>query len=318
MAVMANAAPVTVKFATVAPEGSMWTDVLKEINSDIKTRTGGRVEFKIYPGGIAGDEPDVLRKMRVGQYHGAGFTGVGLGEVLGKTRILELPFMFRSLQELDYVKSRITPEIEAGLKEKGFVFLGWAEPGLVYIFAQKPIHGPADMNGVKMWGWEADPLAAAIFKAFKVTPVHIALPDVLMGLQTGMLNAVYGPPLAAMALQWHTKVKFMMSEPLTNSTGGVLVSKKTWDRMQPQDQAVVKSAFLTGLDKLTAVTRKQNNEAIARFKQFGIKIVSITKTDIEEMIKVASIVRPQLVGKLYSADLLKRVEGWLAEKRLAE
>ncbi|OFZ84294.1 MAG: hypothetical protein A3K03_02365 [Bdellovibrionales bacterium RIFOXYD1_FULL_44_7] len=308
-------ASTVIKFATVAPEGSSWMDVLKEAGNKIKDQTKGRVEFRYYPGGIAGDEPDVLRKMRAGQYHGAGFTGVGLGEILPELRIMELPFFFKNLAEIDYIKEKITPEFKNKFNGKGYVFLGWAEPGLVYLFAQKPIKSASDMTGVKLWAWEGDPLADAMIKAFKVTPVHISLPDVLMALQTGMLTAVYAPPMAAMALQWHTKVKYMMNEPLTNSTGGALVTKKQWDKISAEDQATVMSVFKSSLDELTIATRKQNVESIDKFKELGIKIDSLSKLGFQEMTAAAAEIRPQLVGKLYSADLLKRVESLLSDLR---
>jgi TRAP-type transport system periplasmic protein len=309
------ASPVMIKFATVAPEGSTWMEVLKGAAAEIKTKTKSNVEFKLYPGGIAGDEPDVLRKMRVGQYHAAGFTGVGLGEVLPEIRIVELPLFYRSVEEIDYIKSRLTHDFEEKFKAKGQIFLGWAEPGLVYILTQKPIQNADDMKGVKLWAWEGDPLAEAVIRAFKVAPVNIALPDVLMGLQTGMITAVYAPPMAAMALQWHTKVKYMVNEPLTNSTGGLLISKKIWDQISPADQVTVKSVIQTSLGKLNEITRRQNNEAIEKFKQLGIKVETINKAGHDEMVSAAAQIRPQLVGKLYSADLLKRVEGYVEEFR---
>ncbi len=311
----AQAAPVTIKFATVAPEGSSWMDVLKEAAATIKAKTSGNVEIKLYPGGIAGDEPDVLRKMRVGQYHAGGFTGVGLGEVLPDVRIMDLPLFYKDSAEVDLIKEKLTPEFEKKFEAKGQVFLGWAEPGMVYLFAQKPVNGAADMVGVKMWAWEGDPLAEAMLSAFKVAPVNVALPDVLMALQTGMINAIYAPPMPAMALQWHTKVKFMMNQPLTNSTGGVLVAKKQWDMVSSADQATVRAVFKESLAKLTLTTRRQNDEAIEKFKQMGIQVVPIQKSGRDELAAAAAKIRPQMVGKLYSAELLKKVEALLAEFR---
>lgn len=311
----ANAAPVVIKFATLAPEGTTWMEIMKESAKDIASKSKGAVEFKFYPGGIAGDEPDVLRKMRAGQYHGAGFTGLALGELVPEIRVLELPFFYRNIQELDYVKEKLTSEFEKKLLEKGQVLIGWAEPGLVYVLSQKPVKSANDLRGMKMWAWEGDPLAAALIHSFNITPVNIALPDVLMALSTGMLNAVYAPPMASMALQWHTKVKYMLNEPLTNSTGAVIISKKQWDQISAADQAYIKKSLGGALVKLTAATRKQNDESIAKFKQMGLELVAPTAEGREEMIKAAAAIRPQLVGKLYSADFLKSVEKHIADFR---
>ncbi len=312
---VANAAPVTIKFATVAPEGSTWVNILKEATTEIKTKTAGAVEFKLYPGGIAGDEPDVLRKMRVGQYHGGGFTGVGMGELVSEVRYLELPLYFKNMEELDFVREGLTPDYEAKFAAKGFQFLGWAEPGLVYIFSQKPVKGPDDLAGVKLWAWEGDILAEAIIKHYKLTPVNIALPDVLMALQTGMLSAVYSPPLAAMALQWNTKVKYMMNLPLTNSTGGILVAKKQWDQIAQPQQTIVKDVFKAALTKLNSMTRKQNTEAIAEFIKQGMQMSEPTQKDKDSLLQVAQAIRPEMVGKLYSADFMKKGENLVTEFR---
>ena len=311
----ASAASVAFKFATVAPEGSMWMVVMHEVADEIKAKTKGNVEIKLYPGGIAGDEPDVLRKMRVGQYHGAGFTGVGLGEVAPEIRILELPFFYDSLDELHYVRDKLTPYFEEKLKAKNYIFLDWAEPGLVYLLSKKPIRGVDDMNGVKMWAWEGDPLADAMLKMFKISPVRVALQDVLMGLQTGMINAAYAPPLAALALQWQTKVKYMTSEPMTNSVGAILFSKTQWEKLTPADQQLVRKIMANGAAKLAQSTAKQNSEVIEKFKQQGIQIVTPAKEGRDEMFNAGAKVRQELVGKLYSADLLKRVEDLVQEFR---
>ncbi|OFZ18176.1 MAG: hypothetical protein A2X94_03370 [Bdellovibrionales bacterium GWB1_55_8] len=314
----ALAAPVAFKFATVAPEGSSWMVVMREAADEIKAKTGGNVELKLYPGGIAGDEPDVLRKMRVGQYHGAGFTGVGLGELVSDIRILELPFFYDSLDELHYVRNKLTSHLEEKFRAKGYIFLDWAEPGLVYLLSQKPVRSVADMNGVKMWAWEGDPLADSMLDTFKIAPVRVALQDVLMGLQTGMINAAYAPPLAAMALQWQTKVKFMTAEPMTNSTGAILLTKAQWEKVSASDQALVRQITSKSLKKLEESTTKQNMEAIEKFKQQGIQLVSPDAQARADMFSAGAKVRQELVGKLYSPELLKKVEGLVQEFRASK
>lgn len=314
-ATAAVAAPVTIKFATVAPEGSSWMNIMKEAAADLKKTTDGRVIFKLYAGGVAGDEPDVIKKIRIGQYQGGGFTGVGLGEILPESRIVELPFLFRNLQEFDHVQKKLTPHFEEHFRAKGYEFIAWAEPGLVYLMSQKPIRSAADLRGVKMWVWEGDPLAEALLKAFKVSPVPIALPDVLMSLQTGMINTVYAPPLAALAVQWNTRIKYLLDDPITNSTGAILVSKAAWEKIAPADQKTAKEVLRRHFARLTAVTRKQNQEAIAKFRQMGITVIKADPKNHEEMAGLAVGIRTSLIGRLYPAELLKEVEGYLAELR---
>jgi TRAP-type C4-dicarboxylate transport system substrate-binding protein len=154
-----------IKFATQAPEGSAWIKVMEEYNQEVQKLTNGQVKFKIYPGGIQGDELGVLRKMRFGSIHSAGFTGVGAGEILHEFRILEAPMLIRTYEEVDYITSLLYDELARKFEENGYVLLGLTEVGFVYVFSKKPIRSLSDLKGVKMWMWEGDPLAEAAFKS---------------------------------------------------------------------------------------------------------------------------------------------------------
>jgi TRAP-type C4-dicarboxylate transport system substrate-binding protein len=195
-----------IRFATVAPEGSTWMKVMREYANAVEDATNNEIEFKIYPGQVAGDEKDVLRKIRIGQLDSGGFTGVGLGEILPEVRIMDSPFLFRSYEEVDFVAEHFYNYFSKKFEEKGFILLGWAEVGFVYVFTNKPINALEDMNGVKMWMWEGDPIAEATFRAFNISPIPLSITDVLTSLQTNLINGVYISPYACTVVQWHTKV----------------------------------------------------------------------------------------------------------------
>ncbi|PIR18887.1 MAG: ABC transporter substrate-binding protein, partial [Elusimicrobia bacterium CG11_big_fil_rev_8_21_14_0_20_64_6] len=159
LAVVPASAAQRIKFATLAPEGSTWMKVLNELSKDLEKQTEGKLKFKFYAGGVAGDEKDVVKKIRIGQLHGAGFTGVGLGEVAPETRLLDAPWLFRSRTELEAVRSKYSKELNGAIEEGGFVLLGWTDLGSVYIFSKNPINSPVGMKQEKMWVWEGDPIA---------------------------------------------------------------------------------------------------------------------------------------------------------------
>ena len=141
--------------------------------------SNGEVSFRIYSGGAFGDEKDVLRKMRFGQVNSAGITGMGLGEILPEIRILELPYLFNNYNEIDYIKEKYFDRFAERFEEKGFVLLGWAEVGFVYIFTRDRVNNFDDMLKLKrMWVWEGDPLAEATFKEIGVNPIQLPLTDV--------------------------------------------------------------------------------------------------------------------------------------------
>ncbi len=312
----ARAQQYTIKFATVAPDGSTWMNVMHEYDAAVRKESGGRLGFKFYPGGIAGDEKDVLRKIRIGQYQAAGFTGVGMGEIAPEVRILDTPFLFRSTAEIDYIYNKFNDEFSQAFEHGGFVLLGWAEVGFVYIYTQKPIYSVQDMKDVKAWMWEGDPIAQVSFKVLHLTPIPLSITDVNSALQTGMINCVYAPPLAAIALQWFTNVKYMLDLPLANSSGSVLISKRYFDTL-PQDlqQILLKDGKIY-LSKLTELSREDNLKAIQTLHSKGIIITQPrSKSELAYYYQTGQEARQMLVGKLYSEQLLQQVESALEQFR---
>ncbi len=308
-----------IKFATVAPEGTTPMNVMREYDAAVRKESGGRLGFKFYPGMVAGDEKDVLRKIRIGQLQACGFTGVGLGQIAPEVRIIDTPFLFHNTAEIDYIYNKFTPEFSKDFEQGGFVFLGWAEVGFVYVFTQKPIYSVEDMRDVKAWMWEGDPIAEASFKVLKLAPIPLSIADVNSGLQTGMINCVYSPPYEIIPLQWYTKMKYMLDVPLANSSGAVLVSKKFFDSL-PQDlqQILLKDGQIY-LPKLTRLSREDNQKALQTLESKGITITHPrSASDLSYYYQTGEEARQMLVGKLYSADLMHRVESALEEFRKGE
>ena len=310
-----QAAAHEIKLSILAPEGSTWVKIMEEMNQEIQTQSGGKLALKIYAGGVSGDEKDVLRKMRIGQVHAAAFTGVGLGQIVPSVRILELPMLFRSYSEVDFVKNKLKPQFQKDFAAKGFELLGWAEAGFVNIYSNKPIKSKADMGGVKFWAWEGDPLVKAMYSALGITPIPLSLPDVLTSLQTKLIDGVYGPPLGVIALQWFTKVKNMTNLNLANSTGALIISKKAMNKLPPDLQKILRDASQKYSNKLVQRIRSENGQALDQIRKAGIQIIEVDPKAKEEIITVSESVYPKLAGKLYSPALLNQVKGYLAQKR---
>ena len=245
-----------IKFASLAPEGSTWANVMKEYDQAVRTESNGQLGFKIYSGGVMGDDKTVLRKIRLGQLHSAGFTGVGLGEIAPEVRILDSPFLFRNYDEVDFILNRFHDNFSKAFEKKGYVLLGWAEVGFVYVFSQKPIASKADMSGVKMWMWEGDAVAEATFQALEISATPLSVIEVMTALQTGMVNATYISPLAGIAMQWFTRANYMMEFPLADAAGAVVISKKKFDKIPPEMQQILKKNGRKYLNKLTRLSRR--------------------------------------------------------------
>jgi TRAP-type transport system periplasmic protein len=312
---MSSAQQYLIKFATLAPEGSTWLNIMRDFDKAIREQSGGRLGFKMYAGGVAGDEKDVIRKIRLGQYHAGGFTGVGLGEIAKEVRIMDAPFLFKSSDEADFIAQRFDTQFRKAFDDGGFVFLGWAEVGFAYVYSDRPIYSPDDLKNTKMWMWEGDPIAQAAFQAIGVSPIQLSVTDVMTSLQTGMINTVYNSPMGLIALSWFTRVKYMMGEPLAISNGAVVVSKKVFDGLPKDLQDILLTNGKKYFRDLTLASRKENADAIETLKKRGIEITVPPKSVSAQFEGIGQKARRLLVGKLFPQTFLDDVEGALVTYR---
>lgn len=304
-----------IKFAALAPEGSAWIKEMRRLEKDLKAESGGRLILRIYAGGIAGDEIDVLKKIKIGQIHCAAFSGVGLGKILPMVRVLDLPFLFRNETEIDRVHESLREYFKPAFRKKGFEFLAWAEVGNVHIFSKVPIRKVTDLSRLKVWTWTGDPLSKATFTRMGVNPIPLAVTDVTTALNTGMIDTVYAPPLGALALQWHRSEKTMMEMPLVHSTGAVLMSRKRFRRLPHDLATLVKEEFSRAMTRLTTGLRKQSREAVQMIRQSGLTVTPApTGEDLQAFYRIHDQVARDLTGRLYPRELLDRVYRLLGRK----
>lgn len=305
----------TIRFATVAPEGSTWMNIMKEYDAQIRKESGGQMGFKLYGGGVAGDEKDVIRKIRLGQYHAAGFTGVGMGEITKKVRILDAPFLFKNYDEIDHIYSKFDQELSNSFLDNGFVLLGWAEVGFVYVFTNTPIYKSSDLKNTKMWVWQGDPVAESAFKAIGITPIPLALTDVFTSLQTGLINGFYTSPLAGISMQWFTKAKYILDVPLANSAGSILIAKSMWDKLPEDLRNILIKNGRQYMRKLTEQSRKDNEKSLKIMQQKGLTLIKPDQKTLKEYETIGYNARKSLSGSLIPADLVQRVEKSLDDYR---
>ena len=306
---------VVIKCATVAPDGSTWMNTLEKMNKDIFRRTRGRVSFKFFASGIAGEEKTVLEKMRYDQLQAGGFTGVGLGQVVPATRIVELPFFFENYEEYDYVMSRLAPEFEKRFEEKGFVILGWGEGGFAHLFSKKRIDTLDSLRESKCWLRSDDVVNEVALKELGVSPIPLALSDVLTSIQTGLIETVYVSPLAGIALQWHPHVRYAVDAPLSNILAALVVQKETFDRISPEDQEVVREICQKHLTKLVDLTRRDNAEAVQVLKGKGVEFLKPSAADRADYEKARDRIAKALTGRMWDEALFRRFQSLLAEAR---
>ncbi len=269
---------VTLKIATVSPEGATWMVKMREGAKEIEETTQGRVKFKFYSGGVMGSDDSVLRKIKIGQLHGGAVTGGSLIDIYPELIIYSLPFVFRSFEEVDLVREKIDPLLTKGLEEKGFVTFGLAEGGFAYLMSNKRVESTDDLKDQKVWVMSGDKLSQTVFESAAVSPILLPISDVMTGLQTGLVDTVATSLIAAIALQWHTRVKFITDAPLSYFFALLTVDKKTFDKIKTEDQAVVRQVMKTTFEKINAQNRIDNEAARGALEQQGINFVGLSGT----------------------------------------
>lgn len=309
--------PYVLKFATLAPAGSTWMNVITEWAGKVEKESQGRLKFKFYPGGVSGDEPDMIRKIRFGQIHGAAMTGHGIGSIYSPARVLEIPFLFRTYEEVDYVRAQMMPEIRAGFRKNDYELLGWMEIGFIRFFSRTPINSMDDLKKRRIWLWQGDPLGAAFFTASNIAPVPLPITEVFTSLSTGLIDTVIAPPLGAIALQWFTKTPYMTEIPMADGIGGLVVSGKFFNRLPKDLQELLSRTGNEASEKLLLETRKDNEKSLGVLKQNGVTFTLGWK-DIKEadVISIRDRAAVDLARSGYiPAEVYDRARKVLAEYR---
>jgi TRAP-type C4-dicarboxylate transport system substrate-binding protein len=311
----ARAENVELRIATLAPSGSPWMSVLDKASAEITEKTGGRVKLKYFEGGQQGDERDFIRKIKAGQLDGAAITAVGLAMIDESIRVLELPMMFETTGEVDYVADKMWPYFQKKFEKKGFKLNDRGEVGWIYFLSKAKVESVADLKGQKLWMWGDDQLVGAMFKKLGLNGVPLGAPEVDSGLTSGRINACYGSPIAAVALQWYTKIKHMTSMPMSYAIGATVVSMNAIKKISAEDQKTVLKIGKAASKKLRKTIRKANEDAKTTMSRKGVTVVQTPPATVEEFRKNAAQVQQDLVGKIYSKEELAMVIKYRDEYR---
>lgn len=306
----------TFKLATLAPDGTVWMKEMRKSAALIKKQTSGRIKLKFYPGGIMGNEKSVLRKIRLGQLHGGAFTTSGLAKISPKNQIYSLPFKYFNYAEVDFIRSKMDHIITDGIEKKGFVTFGLAEGGFAYLFSQEPVKTYSELKGKKIWIPEGDAISRTMMSVTGMSSTALPLTDVLTGLQTGLIDTFGATPSFAIALQWHSKVKYLTPYPAFYSIGAFVISKKSFKKIKPADQKIVHKELSAVLKKLNKLNRLDNENALAALKKYGIKFVKDGPGARKELDEVSAKTANALLKKgAYTPAVLKKLDKHLTQFR---
>lgn len=300
----ANSPRYLFKVASLAPEGSVWTKTFRNFTREVEEKSNGEIGFKIYAGGVMGDDRAMYRKMRVGQLNGGGFTMTGISEVVPDFRALGIPFMFNSYDEVDRVKEKILPRFEKEFDNQGMVLLAMSEVGFIYTMSTTSISTLAELQQSKAWSPEGDPISRALLENVGVTPIPLSIPDVLTSLQTGLINTAFNSFYGSIVLQWFTRISFITDIPFVYAYGAFILDKKTFSKLPPHYAEMMKTTAQSHFEKLLIDTRKSNEEARQVLIDNGISLVKptpITKAELQN--KYRELTVQKLIDDAFSRSI---------------
>lgn len=308
------AAKVEIKLATQAPESSPWHKMLVDMNEEWQEISQGDVSLVIYPGGVSGDESDILRKMRTRQLHAGALTVSALTDVHEWFSVFQIPLFFDSWEELNYVLDDLTPRLVERLEEKGFVWLTWGHVGWVHFFTKEPVERLDELRDLKVFTWAGNEGMVQWFKRNGFKPVALALPDALQGLKTGMIETMISPPLAALTLQWYKEAPFMIDVGLVPMVGAIVVTKRDWNRIDEAYRAPLLEASRRIGERLEKGIPFLEETAVNSMQHQGLEILEIRDSEhaaewLAEAEKFADEMRGETVpAEIFDLALRRRNE----------
>ena len=277
LATLATAAQaqVTIKLGTLAPAGSTWHDILKEMAQRWEAASGGQVKLRVYAGGGQGSEGEMVRKLGVNSLQALSISNVGMHDVVPDPQVMSVPMLFADEAEMECAFATMRPRFEAAMLEKGYVVLQWSRIGAMSMFCNAPFKTPAEMASAKVFAWEGDPKSVDAWRAAGFRPVVLSSTDVVPSLQTGMIDCVTNVPLYVLTTGLHQKANRMMDLPWGWILGATVVRKDAWEKI-PADLRPKLQAIAVELDqKVDAEVKRLNVDAITAMKKQGLQVVPV-------------------------------------------
>jgi TRAP-type C4-dicarboxylate transport system substrate-binding protein len=263
-----------------------------------------------------GNDAQVLRKIRIGQLQGGAFTAGGLAERYGGLNLYGIPLLFNSLDEIDAVRAQLDPEIAANLDRAGFATFGFIEGGFANLLSNEPIRTVEDMRRKKVWVPEGDTISFLAMETMGLSPSVLPVTDVLTGLQTGLIEIAFASPVAALVLQWHTKVKYITDLPVSYSMGVFAIDKRVFSALSAEDQQVVREVMGRYIEALDREARDDNRKAAEVLARSGLQTVAVNEADVAGWRRTIESIHPQLRSRPdVDAELFDRLLALLAEYR---
>ena len=297
---------VELRLATLAPSGSSWMKVFNAWNLTVKEQTDNTLELRFYDGGSQGDERDFVRKMRAGQMDGAALTTTGLGMLVRQVLVLSVPGVIEEYEQLDSVRAELGGRFEKMFETEGYTLLGWGDVGKTRLFSTEQIERPSDIKKLRPWVWKDDLIFAAFLKVVGANPVRLGVPEVYPALQTGMVDTLPASALAAVSLQWYTRLKYISKRNSGIIVGATIIRTDKFEALTEDQQNVLASTGIRAHKALNRSIRRDDDKSYATVLKRGLTAVD-TSEHQAEWEEAGRQVRERLTGRVYPKSLLDAV-----------
>jgi TRAP-type transport system periplasmic protein len=299
-------AQTVVKLATLVPDGSIWHQVLQEQATDWRRATGGSSEIRIYPGGVAGDDPDLVRKMRIGQFQAASLAIQGLSEIDEAFRVFQIPMFFASAEETFYILDAMTPLLRQRLEERGFVLVNWGYAGWAHLYSKRPIRSAADLRSRKLFMWGGDDRTIRVWREHGLQPLGLAATDIMMALQTGMIEVMVTTPLAALSLQWYRLTPNQLDPGLAPLIGATVMTQRGWNTLSERERQALLQTGRRAEARFRTEIPEHEKRAVAAMMSRGLSRNTIDRAAEAEWDTLTASIMSAHRGRLVPADMYDR------------
>lgn len=297
------------KVGTLAPAASKWGQVLTELSERIREKSQGKIKLVIYPGGVMGDEEEMIRKIRIGQLHIGAFTINGIKKIAPQLGVIDLPFLFRNYNEVDFILKKFEKEFSDYFIKGGFKIMAFSEHGFVYFFSKSNVDSFKDLGKTRFWGWKGDKTITNLIKSLGTTPIYVPVPDLLSALETGMVETFQTTPISCLSLQWCKLVKTMIDFPYRYEPGVLAISSEIWEKLPQDAKSIIESAIQEEQKNhggnINKIIRDEQEKTKQKLKEIGIKFVNPPDKDTFENEIKQKIWFSE--DSEYPHDLLKRI-----------
>jgi TRAP-type transport system periplasmic protein len=295
---------IVIKMATIAPSGSEWHQVLQEMGAEWQKASRGLVQFRLYPGGVAGDDNDVVRKMRLGTLNASLLSTAGLTDIDRSVHALQIPLAYANYRELDCTIEQLSPQIEKQIAAKGFILLGWSDAGWAHFFTNSPVRTPDDMKKLKMFVWAGDDRYVELWKKAGFNPVPLPSTEISTALQTGLVNAVTSTVQGVVLLQWYRQVTYMSDLKWAVMLGAIIVTRETWEKIPAAVRPAIREAARKACRRLSEFSRQSEARDIAVLQKHGVQVVVVDNAVLDQWRRLIDSVLPQVRGSYLPAEYL--------------